>query len=122
MLNVFWRVVVTIVIILIIYFSAGAITVQAMTQKDLLPGQSCRSQSVKKEFDRRNGYPKGRKGYVVDHICALGNGGLDIQENLQYQTLDESKKKDKIENTKKGRELFCTSENSLPYRTIFNCK
>lgn len=82
----------------------------------------CRNPAVKREFDRRNGYPKGRAGYVVDHICALANGGLDIVENMQYQTYLESKQKDKIENTALGRQLYCTKYNSLPYRTVYNCR
>lgn len=83
---------------------------------------SCRSSAVKHHFDVLNGYPQGRTGYVVDHICALEQGGLDIVTNMQYQTLIEGKKKDRIENTSQGKLLYCNSSNSLPYRTVFNCK
>lgn len=38
-----------------------------------------------------------RKGYVVDHIIALCAGGLDIPENMQYQTIAEAKAKDRWE-------------------------
>lgn len=82
----------------------------------------CRSAKVKHKFDALNGYPKGRKGYVVDHVCSLYNGGLDIIENLQYQTIAEGKKKDRLENTPLGKKLWCNQKNSLPKRTVFNCK
>ena len=83
---------------------------------------SCRSRVVKHQFDVQQGYPHGRKGYIVDHICALARGGLDIPANMQYQTPEESIKKDRIENTAYGEALFCTPLNSLAYRTVFNCK
>lgn len=83
---------------------------------------ACRSQKVKHQFDKHSGYPNGRPGYIVDHICALGVGGLDIESNMQYQTYKDSKEKDKVENTLLGRKLYCNAENSLPYRTVFNCK
>lgn len=81
----------------------------------------CRSAKVKHRFDVLNGYPHGRKGYVVDHVCALANGGLDIVENMQYQTIAEGKKKDKVENTGAGRRIWCNAKNSKPVRTVFNC-
>ena len=83
---------------------------------------ACRSQKVKQRFDVQQGYPQGRfsEGYIVDHICALEVGGLDITGNMQYQTLLESKQKDRIETTLFGQGLYCTKNNSLPTRTIFN--
>ena len=36
-------------------------------------------------------------GYVVDHIVALECGGKDELENLQWQTVEEGRKKDKLE-------------------------
>lgn len=83
---------------------------------------TCRSASVKHQFDKLHGYPHGRAGYVVDHICALANGGIDSVVNMQYQTIAESKKKDRIENTAEGRRLFCNDSNSTPTRQVFNCK
>jgi len=82
---------------------------------------TCRNPAVKHKFDVQNGYPNGRKGYVVDHICALAQGGLDTTTNMQYQTIEEGKKKDLIENTAYGKAMFCTKSNSLPYRTVYNC-
>jgi hypothetical protein len=83
---------------------------------------TCRDAKVKRAFDISQGYPHGRKGYVVDHICALANGGLDSIINLQYQTIIEAKVKDKIENTEKGRLLYCNENNSTMVRQVFNCK
>jgi hypothetical protein len=83
---------------------------------------SCRSSSVKKQFDRINGYSKSREGYIVDHICALACGGLDDVKNMQYQTALESKAKDRWETTTVGCSTTCNSTNSLPRRTVFNCK
>lgn len=83
---------------------------------------SCRSSSVKHRFDISQGYPKGHKGYIVDHICALKCGGLDIIENMQYQTISESKIKDRTETTPEGCKRDCNPSNSLPNRTVFNCR
>jgi len=83
---------------------------------------TCRSATVKRHFDKQQGYPKGRKGYVVDHVCALEEGGLDDVINMQYQTIEEGKFKDRIERTDFGKAQFCTPENSTPTRQVFNCK
>lgn len=82
----------------------------------------CRSRKVKHAFDISQGYPKGRKGYIVDHYCALANGGLDTIANMQYQTTEASRAKDRVENTPRGRLLYCNNSNSLPIRTVFNCR
>ena len=83
---------------------------------------TCRSTKVKHQFDILQGYPHGRKGYVVDHICALAQGGIDSPKNMQYQTLAESKIKDRVENTKYGKSIYCNSGNSTPTRQVYNCK
>ncbi len=82
---------------------------------------SCRSPAVKHKFDVLNGYPHGRPGYIVDHVCSLFNGGIDNVRNMQYQTLKASAAKDRIENTAVGRDKFCTPLNSTPTRLVFNC-
>lgn len=83
---------------------------------------SCRDAVVKHKFDALNGYPHGRPGYVVDHICALANGGIDDISNMQYQTIKDGKLKDKVENTPEGKKLYCNPHNSTPTRQVFNCK
>ena len=36
-------------------------------------------------------------GYVVDHIVPLKRGGADSKENMQWQTKEDAKQKDKWE-------------------------
>jgi len=36
-------------------------------------------------------------GYVVDHVIALACGGADAPENMQWQTVEDAKAKDKWE-------------------------
>jgi len=44
------------------------------------------------------GKTKGRcPGYVVDHIKPLCAGGADHPSNMQWQTREEAKKKDRLE-------------------------
>ena len=37
------------------------------------------------------------EGYVIDHIVPLKRGGEDRPENMQWQSVDEAKKKDRVE-------------------------
>lgn len=97
-----------------------ALTLAALTTE--AKADTCRSATVKHQFDKQQGYPHGRKGYIVDHVCALVRGGLDSTVNMQYQTITESRAKDKIENTDFGAAQFCTPLNSTPTRRVFNCK
>jgi hypothetical protein len=36
-------------------------------------------------------------GYVIDHVVPLKRGGLDAPDNMQWQSREESKVKDKLE-------------------------
>ena len=69
-----------------------------------------RSQTVLRKFKAMTGHPKGRKSYVIDHICPLACGGKDSIENLQWQTVKEGKSKDKWERTAKGCSTLCSPE------------
>jgi len=60
-------------------------------------GRIERSAAAKGEFMRQTGYPHGRPGYVVDHITALKRGGTDSPTNMQWQTVEQAKRKDKWE-------------------------
>jgi len=83
---------------------------------------ACRSSYQVKKFKRLTGYPNGRKGYVVDHKCSLFNGGIDKPSNMQWQTILDSKAKDKVENTQLGKQWYCDEFNSTKTRQVFNCK
>ena len=60
-------------------------------------GRIKRSEASKREFMKQTGYPKGRQGYVVDHIIPLKKGGCDCPSNMQWQTKEAAKAKDKWE-------------------------
>ena len=56
-----------------------------------------RSRTAKDEFLRRTGHPHGWPGHVVDHVVPLACGGADAPSNMQWQTVEEAKAKDKVE-------------------------
>jgi len=56
-----------------------------------------RNEEAKLQFMRQSGYAHGRKGYVVDHVVPLACGGADAPSNMQWQTAEEAKAKDKWE-------------------------
>ena len=60
-------------------------------------GRIPRSREAKDQFMRRSGYPRGRPGYVVDHVVPLCAGGADAPSNMQWQTVEEGKVKDRQE-------------------------
>ena len=60
-------------------------------------GRIHRSEAAKEDFMRQTGYPHGRPGYVVDHIIPLKRGGADSPANMQWQTKEAAKAKDKWE-------------------------
>jgi hypothetical protein len=60
-------------------------------------GRIIRSSTARHDFMKQTGYANGRPGYVVDHIIALKHGGCDCPENMQWQTIEEAKAKDKWE-------------------------
>jgi hypothetical protein len=58
-------------------------------------GHIARSPEARHEFMRQTGYPHGRPGYVVDHIQPLCHGGQDMPINMQWQTRQDARAKDK---------------------------
>ena len=53
--------------------------------------------AARKEVMKLTGYPKGRKGDVVDHIIPLECGGADAPANMQWQTIADAKIRDRTE-------------------------
>ena len=60
-------------------------------------GRIKRSEAAKHDFMRQSGHPHGWAGHVVDHINPLKRGGCDCPANMQWQTIEEAKAKDRWE-------------------------
>jgi hypothetical protein len=69
----------------------------AATQPRDSNGRFARSETGKHDFERLTGYPKGRPGYIVDHIVPLACGGPAAPSNMQWQTVADAKAKDAVE-------------------------
>jgi hypothetical protein len=66
-------------------------------------GRIQRSEAVRNAFKREHPCPATQQpkgpcpGYVIDHVIALKRGGADTPANMQWQTVDEAKAKDRVE-------------------------
>ncbi len=66
-------------------------------------GKIARSHSARASFQHSHPCPSTGKtsgacpGYVVDHVTPLKRGGPDAASNMQWQTLEAAKQKDKVE-------------------------
>ena len=66
-------------------------------------GRIERSQAARAAFKREHPCPATQQpkgpcpGYIIDHVIALKRGGPDTPANMQWQTVDEAKAKDRVE-------------------------
>jgi hypothetical protein len=66
-------------------------------------GRIRRSPAARRQFQKANPCPSTGKatgkcpGYVIDHVVPLKRGGPDAPLNMQWQTLEAAKAKDKTE-------------------------
>ena len=66
-------------------------------------GRIERSQTARAAFKREHPCPATQQptgpcpGYIIDHVIALKRGGPDTSANMQWQTVDEAKAKDRLE-------------------------
>lgn len=66
-------------------------------------GRIARSYSAKREFKKLHPCPSTGKssgscpGYIIDHIKPLKRCGADAPANMQWQTIQEARDKDRIE-------------------------
>lgn len=79
-----------------VYGAAKAVGVPRDTH-----GRIARSEAAKREFLKTHKCPTGER-CVVDHIRPLACGGSDTPDNMQLQTVQEAKAKDRWEMTGPG--------------------
>jgi hypothetical protein len=66
-------------------------------------GRIERSQAARAAFKREHPCPATHlptgpcPGYIIDHVIALKRGGADAPSNMQWQTVEEAKAKDRVE-------------------------
>lgn len=56
-----------------------------------------RDREAKHAFEVATGHPYGWHGHVVDHVIPLACGGEDSPRNMEWQTIEQGKEKDRWE-------------------------
>lgn len=83
-------------------YSSGSHGHSASAKRDA-SGKIARSPQAKHDFQKSHPCPATRgtsgscPGYVVDHVVPLKRGGADAPSNMQWQTIEQAKQKDKVE-------------------------
>src|ERR1700689_2998295 len=84
-------------------FAKGAAKAKCASCARTSQGKIKRSGSAKRSFEKSNPCPSTGKssgacpGYVVDHVKPLKRGGADSPSNMQWQTREAPKEKDRVE-------------------------
>jgi hypothetical protein len=66
-------------------------------------GRIIRSAAARAAFKRLHPCPSTKRstgacpGYIIDHVIALKRGGADSPSNMQWQTVEDAKAKDRVE-------------------------
>ena len=76
---------------------AKAASARATTAPRDARGRFVRSDSARRAFMKSTGFPKGRLGWVIDHVVPLACGGADDLSNMQWQSAQEARAKDRVE-------------------------
>jgi hypothetical protein len=89
-------------IIVFLFLAACNVSKPAFIERNV-DGRIHRSETAKNRFKHEhpcptNGHKSGPcPGYVIDHVKPLACGGADDPSNMQWQTIEEGKAKDKWE-------------------------
>jgi hypothetical protein len=86
------------IIIALLFFLSFPMDLDARGKSNYKRSSSARSQFIKTNPCPLTGQIKGVcPGYVIDHVVPLKRGGADHLSNVQWQTKEETKQKDKWE-------------------------
>lgn len=86
------------IILALLFFLSFPMDLDARGKYNYKRGSSVRSQFMKQNPCPSTGQIKGVcLGYVFDHVVPLKRGGADHLNNMQWQTKEEAKQKDKWE-------------------------
>ena len=79
------------------FFSICLVLVLLLAAGVAFAHTSHRSWKVRHDFEVVTGYPHGRFGWIIDHVIPLACNGPDVLSNLQWETVQAAKDKDRWE-------------------------